>query len=48
MSEDREQRQNSAGDTIGLVVFMAYVVVLALAAASEVFDLGWFDYPVFK
>ena len=33
---------------IGLVVFILYVAVLALAAVSEVFELGWFDFPVFK
>ncbi|MEA2063575.1 MAG: hypothetical protein U9P14_07765 [Gemmatimonadota bacterium] len=31
-----------------LVLFFIYVAILALAAVSEVFSLGWFDYPVFK
>ena len=44
--EENVSGSRAAG--IGLVVFIAYVVVLALAAVSELFDLGWFDHPIFK
>lgn len=33
---------------VALAVFFTYVVVLALAAVSELFDLGWFNHPIFK
>jgi len=29
---------------IGLTVLVAYVIVLGLATASEIFELGWFDW----
>ena len=45
---DQTDKHLSIGAKAGLVVFAFYVFVLALAAISEVFKLGWFDYPVFK
>ena len=41
-------RKPGAKSGIGLTVFVLYVAVLASAAMSEVFELGWFDFPVFK
>lgn len=43
----KELSTSRAGLT-GLIIFIGYVIILALAAVSEVFDLGWFDHPVFK
>jgi hypothetical protein len=40
--------KNNGKAGIGLVVFGVYVALLALAAVSEVFGFGWFDFPVFK
>ena len=51
MSEaaDPAGRQTTGKGTLaGLIVFFVYVLVLAAAAVSEVFDLGWFDHPIFK
>jgi hypothetical protein len=50
MSEKPEQQQQGSGRgaAIGLAVFALYVVLLALAAISEVFELGWFNHPLFK
>ncbi len=48
MRANDEQRSPGRSATVGLVVFSIYVAVLALAAVSEVFDLGWFDHPLFK
>ena len=39
---------SSRSAVVALAVFFAYLVVLALAAVSELFQLGWFDHPVFK
>ena len=39
---------SSRGAIAALVVFFVYVVVLAMAALSELFDLGWFNHPIFK
>jgi len=44
----KQQRSGSKGATLGLAVFAVYVVVLALAAVSELFGLGWFNHPLFK
>jgi len=48
--EENVSNENVSGRKawVALAVFFAYVVVLALAAMSELFDLGWFDHPVFK
>ena len=48
MSDNAGKVQNSTAGRIGLTLFILYVIVLALAAASELFNLGWFDNPVFK
>jgi len=39
---------SSRGALAALVLFFVYVLVLALAALSELFDLGWFNHPIFK
>ncbi len=31
-------------ETIGLILLVAYVVVLGLATVSEIFELGWFNW----
>ncbi len=41
-------KQVSARPGLGLVLFGLYALGLALAALSEVFGWGWFDYPFFK
>ncbi|MFC1544661.1 hypothetical protein ACFL4X_00700 [Gemmatimonadota bacterium] len=43
-----KQQEGGRGAAIGLAIFALYVVVLALAAISEIFNFGWFDFPVFK
>ena len=48
MSDNAGKVQNSTAGRIGLTLFILYVIVLALAAVSELFDLGWFNNPVFK
>jgi len=48
MEKTGENVSGSRAAGIGLIVFILYVVVLALAAVSELFDLGWFDQPIFK
>ncbi len=48
MRANDEQPAPGRSATVGLVVFAIYVAVLTLAAVSEVFDLGWFDHPLFK
>lgn len=47
---EKERTDSSTGRlaTVGLIVFAIYVIVLALAAVSEFFNLGWFNHPVFK
>ena len=50
MVDENVSHQN-AGDRktkIALTIFFTYVVVLALAAVSELFNLDWFNHPVFK
>lgn len=48
MSDNTGKVQISRTGRIGLALFVLYVIVLALAAVSELFNLGWFDNPVFK
>jgi len=48
MSDNAGKVQNSKAGRFGLALFILYVIVLALAAVSELFNLGWFDNPVFK
>ena len=48
MKAKDEQRSPGRSAVAGLAIFAIYVIVLALAAVSEVFDLGWFDHPLFK
>ncbi len=48
MTETGENISSSRAAGVGLIVFILYVAVLALAAISELFDLGWFDHPIFK
>jgi hypothetical protein len=48
MTKTGENISGSRAAGVGLIVFILYVVVLALAAISELFDLGWFDHPIFK
>jgi len=48
MTETGENISRSRAAGVGLIIFILYVVVLALAAISELFDLGWFDHPIFK
>ena len=43
-----ERSGETGGGAWGLGLFAIYVVVLAAAAVSEVFELGWFDHPLFK
>jgi hypothetical protein len=43
-----EQKKIGREALAGLAVFFLYVLVLAAAAVSEVFGLGWFDHPIFK
>jgi hypothetical protein len=47
-AEDKAQQADGRKATVGLAVFIVYVAVLALAALSELFELGWFDHPLFK
>jgi hypothetical protein len=47
--EKTETREKAGrGTLIGLGLLVVYAVVLAAASVSEVFDLSWFDHPVFK
>ncbi|MFH1070359.1 MAG: hypothetical protein V1794_12140 [Candidatus Glassbacteria bacterium] len=48
MNEQETNRSEGRTGRIGLAALAIYVIVLALAAVSEVFDLGWFDNPFFK
>jgi|GEM_PF-2156757 hypothetical protein len=48
MTKTGENISSSSAAGVGLIIFILYVVVLALAAISELFDLGWFDHPIFK
>ena len=48
MSETGENVSRSRAAGVGLIIFVIYVAVLALAAINELFDLGWFDHPIFK
>ncbi len=47
-AEDKPQNAGGRKATAGLAVFIVYVAVLAMAALSEFFELGWFDHPLFK
>ena len=48
MTKTGENISGSRAASLGLIIFILYIVVLALAAISELFDLGWFDHPIFK
>jgi len=47
-TEDKLQKAGGRKTTAWLAVFIFYVVILTLAALSELFELGWFDHPLFK
>lgn len=42
-NQDTEKKSS-----LGLALFAVYAVVLVLATVSELYNLGWFDYPIFK
>ncbi len=48
MEKERIDSLTGRSAAVGLIVFAIYVIVLALAAVSEFFNLGWFNHPVFK
>lgn len=48
MSEAEKNQPEGLKRQLALAALALYVIVLALAAISEVFDLGWFDNPIFK
>jgi hypothetical protein len=48
MEKERTDSLTGRSAAVGLIVFAIYVIVLALAAVSEFFNLGWFNHPVFK
>jgi len=45
---ENTQKSNDRAAQAGLIFFTLYVIILAAAAISELFDLGWFDHPIFK
>lgn len=36
------------GANVAIWMFVGYSLLLAVAAASEIFGLSWFNHPIFK